>query len=170
MRLVRLMPLALAVLPVAASSQVSEDLSVVAPQGTSEPRAGQYRTVLELIEFEAPAAPEATLPRMRDVLVMELAQGDNFCLEPETADEGMRRSMLEHIADGECTFGSFDRTGAAVTAAMSCTGGPFDSQITMDGRIWAENADLDMTLKQDINGLGATRMRVRAQSARVGDC
>lgn len=171
MRLARLAPVALAVLPAAAVSQVSADPLAVVPPGPGQPRGGQYRTALELIEFDVPGATEDSLRAMRDVVAEGLASGNAFCLEPDPLDEGMRRKMLEHIAEGECTFDSFNRTGAAVNATMSCIrSASVDSQVTMGGRIWAENADLDMTLKQDLPGLGATRIRVRAQSARVGDC
>jgi hypothetical protein len=54
---------------------------------------------------------------------------------------------------------------------MSCTReATLGGKVTVDGRIWAENADVNMALEQDIPGLGATRIVVRAQSARVGDC
>jgi hypothetical protein len=83
----------------------------------------------------------------------------------------MDRNMLEHIAEGECTFDRFEMNGVAVTAAMSCTrDASLGSQVLMDGRIWAENSAVNMTLTQDLPGVGATRIRVRARSARVGDC
>jgi hypothetical protein len=83
----------------------------------------------------------------------------------------MQRKMLEHVAEGDCGFDRFETRGAVVSAAMSCTReATLGGKVTVDGRIWAENADVNMALEQDIPGLGATRIVVRAQSARVGDC
>ncbi len=133
----------------------------------SQPRAGKYRTALELIEFDVSgdAAGQA-----REAFVEELASGNDFCLGPDAADEPLDRKLLEDIAEGECSFGRFSRTGTAVDAVMLCTrDATVGSQVMMSGRIWPENADLEMTLEQDF-GAGATRIRVRARPARVGDC
>jgi hypothetical protein len=161
MRLARLVPLALATLPAVAMSQASESQPVA-----SQPRAGQYRTALELIEFDVPgdAAGQA-----REAFVEELASGNDFCLG-RGADEPLDRQLLEQIAEGECSFGTFDRTGAAVKAVMLCTRDTtVGSQVTMNGQVWTENADLDMILEQEF-GANLTRIRVRARPARVGDC
>jgi hypothetical protein len=157
MRLTRLVPLALATLTVASASDVSQ----------SQPRAGQYRTALELIEFDVSGDDEG---HAREAFAEELASGNDFCLGPGTSDESLDRAMLAHIAEGECSFGRFDRTGAAVSAVMLCTReATVGSQVTMSGQIYPENADLDMTLQQEFGG-GVTRIRLRARPARVGDC
>lgn len=162
MRFARLASLALAMLPATAAGEVSES-----GPAASQPRAGQYRTALELVEFEVPGDSDH---RARDAFAEELVLGNDFCLKSDAADEAMDRKMLAHIAEGECTFGRFDRTGVAVSAAMVCTRDTtVGSQVTMNGRIWAENADLDMILEQELE-TGVTRIRVRAQSVRSGDC
>lgn len=160
MRFARLVPLALATLPAAASSEVAE----------SQPRAGLYRTALALIEFEVHGASDDQTRSMREAFADELATGNDFCLEHDPQGAALDRKLLEHVAEGECTFGTFDRTGAAVRTVMLCTRDTtVGSQVTMDGRIWTENADLEMTLEQEF-GAGATRIRVRAQPVRSGDC
>jgi len=160
MRLVRLVPLALAALPAAAVSQAS----------AGPPRSGQYRTTLELVLFEVPGLPESELPAAREAFVEELGSGNDFCLAPAPASAVMRRKLLEHIAEGDCRFDRFATRGAVVSAAMSCTREATDlGRVTVDGRIWSENADVNMSLQQDF-GLGPTRIVVRAQSVRVGDC
>lgn len=158
----RLAPLALAALPGAAVSQVS---------GDHPPRAGQYRTALDLVLFEVPGVSEDQLAPARAEFLEELASGNDFCLAPDAASDAMRRKMLENLAEGDCSFGRFQSTGATVSATLSCTREATDrGRVTIDGRIWVENADLNMNLEQDFAGLGPTRIVVRARSARVGDC
>ena len=168
MRRTRFVPLVLAALLLTAAGQTSTG----GPEAVaSAPRAGEYRTTLELILFEVPGVSEDQLPQVRESFVEELGSGNTFCLTPDPANLVMRRKMLEHIAEGDCTFDRFEATGATVSAAMSCarsdaTGG----RVTMDGRIWAENADVNMALAQELPGRSPTRIVVRARAARVGDC
>ena len=165
MRFVRLISLALATLPAAAASEVSQG-----EPAANQPRAGLYRTALQLIEFEVPGASEDQTRSMREAFAEDLASGNDFCLAPDPAGAALDRELLERIAEGECTFGRFDRSGAAIRTVMLCTRDTtVGSQVTMDGRIWSENADLDMILEQELE-TGVTRIRARAQSARVGDC
>lgn len=160
-RLARLVPVALAVLPAAALSQVA----------ANPPRPGHYRTTLELVLFEVPDAPEAQLAPAREAFLEELAAGNDFCLAPEPASAALRRKMVENLAEGDCTFARFQATGPTVSATLSCAREETDrGKVTVDGRIWAENADLSMNLEQEFAGLGPTRIVVRARSARVGDC
>jgi hypothetical protein len=166
-----LAPIGLAVLSAAVVGQDLDGGTPVEPRMVSQPRPGRYRTALELLAFEAPGAPEKQARAMRDLVAEEMATGNDFCIGSDPAPGAMDRNMLEHIAEGECTFDRFEMNGVAVTAAMSCTrDAGLGSQVLMDGRIWAENSAVNMTLTQDLPGVGATRIRVRARSARVGDC
>jgi hypothetical protein len=158
-RLVLLAPLALATLPAAAANVASS------------PRPGQYRTTAELVLFEVPDVPETLVSQARNAFLEGLASGNDFCLAPDPASDAMRRKMLENIAEGDCSFSRFTAHGVVVSAAMSCTREtPDRGLVTIDGSIWAENADLNMNLEQDFEGIGATRIVVRARAARVGDC
>lgn len=160
MRFARLVLLVLATLPAAAASEVAE----------SQPRAGLYRTALELTEFEVRGASDDQTRSLREAFEEELATGNDFCLEPDPEGAALDRKLLEHVAEGECTFGKLERSGPAVRTVMLCTrDDTVGSQVTMDGRIWTENADLAMTLEQEF-GAGATRIAVRAQPVRSGDC
>lgn len=165
-RLALLAPLTLALLPAAAASQ-GEGGSVAA----KPPRPGQYRTTLELVLFEVAGVPEDRWQPAREAFVEGLASGNDFCLAPASSAAEQRRSMVEHLAEAQCRFERFEASGATVSATMSCTReGTGDGKVTLDGRIWSENADLNMALDHDVTGLGPTRIVVHAQSARVGDC
>jgi len=160
-RFARLAPLALVALPAAAISQVA----------ANPPRPGQYRTTLELVLFEVPGAPEEQLAPVREAFVEELTAGNDFCLAADPTGDTLRRNMVENLAEGDCTFGRFQATGPTVSATLTCTREATDrGRVTIDGRIWVENADLNMNLEQNFAGLGPTRIVVRARSARVGDC
>ena len=170
--------LALAALPVAVASQDSneeeEEEPAVALPPAIEPRAGAYRTTLELLEFEAsarPTLPADQLNAAREAFAAELASGNDFCLAAEPASEPATRRLLAQVAEGECTVDRLERDGAAVSATLSCVRpAAVDGVVSFEGRIFSENSTLDMTLTQDVPGLGATRMRLLAKSARVGDC
>src|SRR5688572_17338532 len=162
---------AVAALPAAVASQDAEISPAATMQPVSQPRPGQYRSVFELLTFEVPGVTEEQARQLRDVFAEEMESGNDFCLKGSRDDEAATRRVLEQFAEGQCRFDSFERTGAAVSAAMYCTRGRgVASQMTIDGRVWGENADLNMTLNQAFEGTGAVLIGIRVQSTRIGDC
>lgn len=170
-RFARLSALALAALPAAAASQDPVGEPADPPPAAPQPRPGEYRTVANLIEFEVPEIPASQVPALRDSFAEELATGNNFCLKSDVGDEARLRTMLEQVAEGECVSDSLFSDGTAVAATMQCThGSAGTSEVAVNGRLWSENADLDVVLRQQLDGLGSVRIRLRARPARVGDC
>jgi hypothetical protein len=170
LRPARLAVLVLAALPAAAASQDSDG----PPDGLAplpKPRPGAYRTVANLIEFELPDVPASQVPGLRDGFAEELATGNNFCLKSDLGDEARIRALLEQVAEGDCVSDSLYTNGTAVAATMSCTHGTAGtSEVAVNGRLWPENSDLEVVLRQQLEGLGTVRIRLRARPARIGDC
>src|SRR5690606_13582907 len=92
MRPIHCLPLAAAILlaacgggadDLAADGEVTEDELAAALDDAVRPLPGQYRTAIELIEFDIPGMPEAMKGQMRQLVAGEFAQGNEFCMTPE---------------------------------------------------------------------------------------
>jgi len=179
MRLIHTAPLAAAILLTACGgdADTNDDGAVTGEEVAAEaadlvhPKPGQYRTTLELMEFDAPGVPDAAKQQMQQIFTSGLAEGNTFCVTQAQVDDNGPEQMVRNLAEADCTMNSFDVSGNTVVADMQCPGeGGATRSVKMDGQMTAESSTMTMTTEQDIPNLGTTKMRVKVSSQRVGDC
>lgn len=179
MRLIHTVPLAAAIALAAcggdadtdADGAVSGDELAAEAANLVQPRPGQYRTTLELVEFDAPGLPESAKQQMQQIFASGLAEGNTFCMSQADVDANGPEQMVKNLAEADCTMNAFDVSGNTVTADMQCPGeGGGTRTVKMNGQMAAESSNMTMEMAQDIPQMGATRMTVSVSSERVGDC
>ena len=179
MRLVYSLPLAAAIALAAcggnadtdADGKVSAEEIAAASEGMVQPRPGQYRASLELLEFEAPGLPEGAKEQMQQIFASGLAEGNSFCMTEEDVAKDGAEEMVKNLAESDCTMNAFNVSGGNVTADMQCPAeGGGTSTVKMDGTMTAEGSVMTMDMSQEVPNMGATRMKMRVTSQRIGDC
>jgi hypothetical protein len=140
-------------------------------EGMVQPKPGQYRTTLELIEFNAPSVPDSAREQMQQAFASGLAEGNTFCMTEAEAAENGPRQMVENLAESDCEMSSFNVSGNTVVAEMQCAGpGGGKNTVKMEGEMTAESSTMTMDLAQDLGALGNVGMKMRVASQRTGDC
>lgn len=179
MRPIHALPLAAAILLCACSGSADEDgdgaisneEAAAAIEDVVQPRPGQYRTSIELLEFDVPGMTDQMKQQMVSVMGGELAKGNTFCLTPEEAAANGPREMLENMAEANCSFSRFDVSSGTISADMQCTGDDgLTSHVLMDGEMTEASSDMTMTMDQQMQGMGEVHMKMRVTSERTGDC
>ncbi len=150
---------------------VSNEAAAAAAEGMIQPLPGQYRTSLELLEFDIPGMTDPMKAQMRSIVGGEFAKGNTYCLTPEEAAANGSRRMAENMAEGNCSFNKFAVSGGTLSADMQCTGADgLTSHVLMDGLMTQTSSDMTMTMDQQMEGVGQVRMKMRAKTERTGDC
>ena len=180
MRAIHTLPLAAAILLAAcggdADADGDGDLSAeeiaAESEGMVQPRPGQYRATLELLEFDAPGMPESAKQQMQEIFASGLAEGNSFCMTEADVAENGPEEMVKNLAESDCTMNSFNVSGNTVVADMQCPGqgGSGASKVHMEGQMRADGSTMTMDMEQEIAGMGATKMKMRVTSERTGDC
>lgn len=180
MRTVHALPLAAAILLAACGSgasdadgdgKLSNEEVAAEASGLVQPRPGQYRTSLELLEFDAPGMPEEAKQQMQQIFASGLQEGNTFCMTEADVAENGPEQMVKNLAESDCTMNSFNVSGNTVVADMQCPGeGGGTSKVRMEGQMSAEGSTMTMDMDQEIAGMGATKMKMRVTSERTGDC
>lgn len=142
-------------------------------EGVEQPLPGEYRTRMEMIDFEIEGLPDAQAEQMRSMMGGQPAMENTFCLTPEEAEQGPER-MVQEMASADCVFDQFEASGNSLTADMRCTGeGGVEGSYQLEGQMAAESSDMRMRIDQGIPGIpgdGRMRMEMRLTSTRTGDC
>ena len=150
---------------------LSEDELAAEAAGLVQPEPGQYRASLELLEFDAPNMPPEAKEQMQQIFASGLAEGNSFCMSEADVAEGGPEEMVKNLAEGDCTMNSFNVSGNTIVADMQCPGeGGASSKVRMEGEMRADGSTMTMDMEQDIAGVGATKMKMRVTSERIGDC
>lgn len=150
---------------------VSNEEAAAAIDDVVKPQPGQYRTMVEMIEFDVPGMTDQMKEQMRSMMGGELAQGSTFCLTPEEAAANGPREMVENMAEANCSFDKFDVSSGTISADMQCTGEDGrTSHVLMDGKMTESSSDMTMTMDQEMAGMGEVHMKMRVTSERTGDC
>lgn len=180
MRAIKAMPLVAALLLAACGGggeEAADGEALTAEQvaaeaaGLVQPRPGQYRTSLELLEFSAPGLPDSAKEQMQQVFASGLAEGNTFCMTDEDAAANGPEEMVKNLAESDCEMKSFNVSGNSVTAEMQCPQeGGNQSTVRMDGTMTAESSSMAMDMTQQIAGMGDVQMKMRVNSERIGDC
>lgn len=138
--------------------------------GADMPRPGLYRTSQELVELEMPGMPEEMMGMMRSAFEEGAAEESTYCLTAEEA-ENAREEMLTGMAESDCDISRYDMSGGRIDAAMSCpTGEGVSGDVTMNGTMSSEGADMEMAFSHEIPGQGPGTIRMRVLSERIGEC
>lgn len=139
--------------------------------GLVQPQPGQYRASLELLEFDAPGMPEGAKQQMQQIFASGLAEGNSFCMTEADVAENGPEQMVKNLAESDCTMNSFNVSGGTVVADMQCPGdGGGTSKVRMEGQMRADGSTMTMDMEQDIPNVGATTMKMRVTSERIGEC
>jgi len=135
-----------------------------------QPRPGQYRSTVEVLEFDAPGMPEGAKQQMEQIFASGM-QGSTFCMtEADTAKNGPEQ-MVKNLAQSNCEMKNFNVSGGTVVAEMQCPSqGGGASTVKMEGQMSAEGSTMTMDMKQDMPQLGSVNMKMRVTSERIGDC
>jgi hypothetical protein len=137
-----------------------------------KPKPGLYRSTSKLVSFEVPGMPPAQAEQMRQMF-STTAQGREYCLTPEEANEGME-GALKKLADGQCTYDRFNADGEVLDAKLTCdTGRDMKATIAMKGTMSAEGSQMRMEVEQSMPGApggAAVKMVAEIASERIGDC
>ena len=180
MRTIHTLPLVAAILLAACGGgeadadgdgELSGDEVAAEASGLIQPRPGQYRASLELLEFDAPGMTEEAKAQMQQIFASGRTEGTRFCMTQADVDENGPEEMVKNLAEGDCTMNSFNVSGGTVVADMQCPGeGGGTSKVHMEGEMTSEGSTMTMDMEQTIPGMGATKMKMRVTSERTGDC
>jgi hypothetical protein len=178
MRLIRTAPLAAAILLAACGGDADTDgdgevnAGEVAAEasGMVQPRPGQYRVALELMEFDIPGMSESDKQQMQQIFGSGLAEGNTFCMTEADVAENGAEQMVRNLAESDCTMNSFDVSGGTVTAEMQCLENGAASTVKLDGQMTADGSTMTMERVGDVPNVGQTRMKMKVTSERIGDC
>ncbi len=180
MRATHMLPLAAAILLAACGGgdadadgdgSVSGDEIAAEAEGMVQPRPGQYRATLELLEFDAPGVPESAKRQMQEIFASGLSEGNSFCMTEADAAANGPEEMVKNLAESDCTMNSFNVSGGTVVADMQCPGqSGGTSTVHMEGQMSAEGSTMTMDMSQEMPNVGATTMKMRVTSERIGDC
>lgn len=154
-----------------ADGELSGEEVAAEAEGMVKPQPGQYRTTLELIDFEAPGMPDAAKEQMRQAFASGLAEGNTFCMTEADAAQNGPRQMVENLAESDCEMKTFNVSGSSVVAEMQCAGqGGGSNTIKMEGEMTAQSSNMTMDMAQDMPGTGSLTMKMRVKSQRIGEC
>lgn len=178
MRLIHTAPLAAAILLAACGGDadtdgdgaVSGEEVAAEASGMIQPRPGQYRVALELMEFDVPGMPESAKAQMQQIFSSGLAEGNTFCMTEADAAENGAEQMVRNLAESDCTMNTFDVAGNTVSAEMQCLENGAASTVKIDGQMSAEASTMTMEREGDVPNVGKTRMKMKVTSERIGDC
>ena len=181
MRAIHTLPLAAAILLASCGGngeadadgdgKISADEVAAETEDMVQPRPGQYRTTAEIVEFDVPGIADEQKEMMRSMMAQGAAQSATTCLTPEDAEKNGAQEMVKNMAEGDCTFKSFDVAGNTVTAEMQCAGagGPTGT-VKLAGTVEAEKSSMTMEFDQSLGGEQQAHIKMRMNSERIGDC
>lgn len=133
-----------------------------------KPQPGQYRSTVELLAFDMPGMTDEMKAQMKTMAESGLAQGNSFCMTEAQADP---KTMLQNIAESDCTFNQFDVNGGTIKADMVCKGdGGAEGRVEMDGTMTPTSSTMTMTMQQSMGNMGIVNMKMRVTSNRIGEC
>lgn len=150
--------------------EVGMDDVAAAAASIPQPEPGEYRSTVEMIEFDVPGMTDAMKQQMRAAAESGMREGNSFCLTPEEAAEGPEQ-MVQNMAESNCSFQRFDVAGGTIDAAMTCSGEDgFEGQVALTGTMSSTSSSITMDMTQDIPGTEGVRMKMKVDSQRVGEC
>lgn len=131
------------------------------------PRAGQYSTTQELIEFQMPSLPAEQLAAARAAFATGAAEPHTYCV----AEDMTREQWLSNMAESDCTVSRSTAGAEGIDIVMTCNGAQgVTGRVAMKGTASEDASDLEMTFSQTIPGAGDSTIRMRVKSERTGDC
>lgn len=141
-------------------------------QGMIQPRAGQYRAKVELLEFDAPGMPDEAKQQMQQIFARGLTEDDNlFCMTEQDVAQNGAEQMVKNLAESDCVMNSFEVAGGSIVADMQCAGtGGGPGKVHMEGQMTAESSTMTMDMDQEMPNVGALKMKMRVNSQRIGEC
>jgi len=182
MRAIHTLPLAVAILLAGCGGSdadtdndgaISTDEVVAEAQGAIKPQPGQYRTTIEMLEFNVPNMPDSVKEQMQRQMggQSEVTRPYTYCLTPEQAAANGPEQMAKHMAQGDCTVARFDVSGGTISADMTCKGANnSSSHVVMEGEMTSTKSTMSVTDEMEMPGMGKVQIRTRATSERIGDC
>jgi hypothetical protein len=145
----------------------ADEVAGAAAADFTMPRAGEYRTTQELIEFTLPGLPAEQMEMVRSQFAAGAAQPHTYCVNEQMT----REQWLSQMSESNCTVSSSAADAGGIDMVMSCTGAEgVAGRVALKGTTTAEGSDMEMTFTQAIPNMGDSTIRMRVKSERVGDC
>lgn len=142
------------------------DVAAVIEDNGAMPTAGEYSTIVELVEFDAPGMTDAAIAEARSEFETGAGEPHLYCISEDVT----REQWFSEMTEAACTLSRFTADGNDLEGAMTCTSDiGLNGRVDVAGRTAEEGSDLRMTYTLPTSaGEGSVRMRV--VSERIGDC
>lgn len=135
------------------------------------PRPGQYRTTIEIEEFNIPGMPQSMMNQMSGNFTGNFSS--TYC-QAEADSERAVKDMTDAIGRGDCTYNSFDVSGNSFSVDMTCNNpeGGGQGRYKLNGTMHSTGSDLQMEMEQQVPDMagGPMTMKAHMTSERIGDC
>ena len=146
------------------------DSVAAASANLPDPEPGQYRSVGELVEFEVADAPAEQTEMLREMMGQMFSQPQEQCMTEAEAEEGYR-GFIEQMNDNQsCELQNYETTSSTFTARLACSQDGAEHTVDVNGEVSGTSMDMTMAMQGNFPQMGETRMVLRMQSERIGDC
>lgn len=153
----------------ASNEKMSAEEVRAAAEDAVVPQPGLYRATMQFLDVEIAGVSAGQVDTVRNMMGGG-TQTTEYCLTQEQVDRGYEE-MLRQSQGGECIFERFEANGGEIDAAMTCPGPQGEPmRITMEGTGTETSSVIDMTMEQDVAGMGTANISIRAEHERIGAC
>ena len=157
----------------ASGEGISAEDAAEAASEVARPTPGQYKSTIELIDFQVPGMPQQQVDMVKGMMTGAMAEGNEFCLTREEADKGWQ-TMVDEMAEAKCTYQKFETSGNSIDVEATCMGENNQAgTLKLTGTTGATSSSMTMEMEQavaDLPGEGKVRMKMKVDSLRTGDC
>jgi hypothetical protein len=123
---------------------------------------GQYRTTVTMLEMN--------IPGMKSENVNMAPTVTEDCVTSSDIAEFTEGSMVDGNSGETCTQNSMNSSGGRIQGESTCTGPNGTRTMQINGTYSSNRVDMEISSTQDIPGMGASTMRMRMASERIGEC
>lgn len=123
---------------------------------------GQYRTTVTMLEMNMPGVDSTQIN-------MQPTTTEN-CVTTSDIAEFTEGSMVNADSGETCTQSSMNSGAGRIQGEASCTGPNGARTMQINGTYSSSRVDMEISSTQDMPGVGASTMRMRMQSERIGEC
>lgn len=128
-----------------------------------KPKPGLYRVETKLVTFDMPGMPAQAQAQIKQVFAAQT--GREVCVSKAEADEGYE-GMTKKLAEGNCSFDTFDLSGSSLDAKLTCvTGKETKAEVLIKGDVSAEGSKMTTTVQQ-----AGGKIVTESTMARTADC
>ncbi|MGD9967688.1 MAG: DUF3617 domain-containing protein [Hyphomonadaceae bacterium] len=123
---------------------------------------GQYRTTVTMLEMSIPGVDSTSIN-------MEPTTTED-CVTSTDVSEFTSGSMVDPDSGETCTQSNMNTGGGRIQGEANCTGPNGARTMQISGTYSSNRVDMEISSTQNMPGAGATTMRMRMASERIGEC